>query len=157
MDLSSLPAVGAGFPSPSANFFEHDLDVRDVLIEHKEFTFFVRVEGNSMVGAGIHDTDILVVDRALNATQNSVVVVMLNGGCYVKRIQFREHETLLIAEHHSVPLLTVTERDDFSIFGVVTYSLHRVGARLTRGPVIQAQPPRSSGSLPDPKRTASER
>ena len=140
MDISSLPAVSAGFPSPAEPFFERSLDIADLLIQHKEFTFFFRVEGNSMVGAGIHDRDILVVDRALDAVDNSIVVAVLNGSFTVKRIQFREQEILLIAEHPRYPLLKVTTQDSFSIWGVVTYSLHAVGTRLTRGPIVPSRP-----------------
>ncbi len=140
MDLEHLPPVGAGFPSPAESFFEKRLDLSQLLTPHPDFTYFVRAQGNSMVGAGIHDGDILVVDRALNATSNAIVVVVLNAGFLVKRIQFRDQNILLIAEHHRTPLITVTERDSFSIWGVVTYSLHAVGARLTRGPVVPSQP-----------------
>lgn len=146
MDLSTLPAVGAGFPSPE--IVERDLDIHDLLIQHKEFTFYVRVQGNSMVGAGIHDTDVLVVDRALDPVQNSVVVVCLNDGYYVKRIQFREQETLLIAEHHSIPIIKVTAHDRFFVWGVVTYALHNVTPRLTRGPVVHSRSVDAPTSLP---------
>ncbi len=140
MDISSLPTIHAGFPSPAESFFERGLDIADLLIQHKEFTFFMNVEGNSMIGAGIHDTDILVVDRALEAVDNSIIVAVLNGGFTVKRIQFREQEILLISEHPRYPLLKVTEQDTFSIWGVVTYSIHAVGARLTRGPIVASRP-----------------
>lgn len=140
MDISSLPTIHAGFPSPAESFFERSLDIADLLIQHKEFTFFMNVEGNSMIGAGIHDTDILVVDRALEAVENSIVVAVLNGNFTVKRIQFREQEILLISEHPRYPLLKVTEQDTFSIWGVVTYSIHAVGARLTRGPIVASRP-----------------
>jgi len=114
-----------------------------MLVNNGNFTFFINVEGNSMVGAGIHDTDILVVDRAIDAVNNSIVIAVLNGNFTVKRIQFREQEILLLAEHPRYPLLKVTEQDTFSIWGVVTYSIHTVGARLTRGPIVpsRSQPP----------------
>ncbi len=152
MEMSSLPSVGAGFPSPAESFFERSLDVNDLLIQHKEFTYFARVEGNSMIGAGLHDGDILVVDRALDAFNNAIVVAALNGGFIVKRVQFREQETLLFSEHPRYPLLKVTPHDDFSIWGVVTYCLHPVGARLTHGPVVPSRPhsfrPTSTSTLP---------
>ena len=140
MDRSFLPAVGAGFPSPAESFFEKRLDLSELLIPHPDFTYFTRVEGESMSGAGIHNTDILVVDRALDAVDNSIIVAVLNGGFIVKRIQFREQHILLISEHHRYPLISVSEQDDFSIWGVVTYSIHAVGGRLTRGPVLPSRP-----------------
>ncbi len=136
MDISSLPIISAGFPSPAESFFERSLDVDDLLVKHKDFTFFLRVEGSSMVGAGIHNTDIIVVDRSLEAVDNSIVVAVLNGNFTVKRIRFREQEILLLAEHPRYPLLKVTNHDTFSIWGVVTYSIHSVGARLTHGPIV---------------------
>jgi DNA polymerase V len=140
MDVFALPSVGAGFPSPAESFFEKRLDLTQLLTPHPDFTYFTRVEGESMSGAGIHDGDILVVDRTLDAINNSIVVVILNGGFVVKRIQFREQGILLISEHHRYPLITVTEHDTFSIWGVVTYAIHAVGKRLTHGPVVPAPP-----------------
>ncbi len=140
MDIAHLPTLHAGFPSPAESFFERSLDIADLLIQHKEFTFFIKVEGNSMVGAGIHDTDILVVDRALEAVNNSIVIAVLNGNFTVKRIQFREQEILLISEHPRYPLLKVTRSRYLLYLGRRHLFNSSVGAGLTRGPIVPSRP-----------------
>ena len=131
----------AGFPSPAASFFEKRLNVADLLVPHPDFTYFVRVEGDSMRGAGLHGGDILVVDRSLDAVNNSIIVATLNGGFVVKRILFREQEIRLLSEHPRYPAITVQPDDGFSIWGVVTYSLHPVVPHAPRGPVVSEQHP----------------
>ena len=74
-----LEPVSAGFPSPAGDYIECRLDLNEHLIQHPSATFFVRVAGESMVGAGIHDGDMLIVDRSLEPVHGSVVVAALNG------------------------------------------------------------------------------
>ena len=71
--------VAAGFPSPADDYIENTLDLNDFLIEHPAATFFVRVTGDSMIGAGINSGDILIVDRALSARSGSIIVAVVNG------------------------------------------------------------------------------
>jgi len=139
MDVSFLPSVSAGFPSPAESFFEKRLNVNDLLVPHPDFTYFVRVEGDSMRGAGLQSGDILVVDRSLDAVNNSIIVAILNGGFVVKRILFEAQKVALLSEHPRYPAITVQPDDGFSIWGVVTYSLHPIVAHAPRGPVVPAQ------------------
>ena len=92
-----------------------------------------------MRGAGLHANDILVVDRSLDAVNNSVIVAVLNGGLVVKRILFEVQGVTLLSEHPRYPAITVQPEDGFSIWGVVTYSLHPVVAHAPRGPVVPEQ------------------
>ena len=81
--------MAAGFPSPADDYIETPLDLNDHLIEHPAATFFVRVTGESMIDAGIHDGDLLIVDRALEAGRGSVVIAVVFGEMTVKRLARR--------------------------------------------------------------------
>lgn len=71
------PTISAGFPSPAENYFEERLDLNRTLIQHPAATFFVKVEGDSMIDAGIHSGDILIVDRSLQPRKDAVVIAVL--------------------------------------------------------------------------------
>ena len=116
--------VKAGFPSPADDHIEQKLDLNQFLIKHPAATFFVRVDGNSMKGAGIHDRDILIVDRALSPKSGQIVVAILNGEFTVKRVKIEGRKLLLIPENPHFPLMEITEDIDFQIWGVVTYNIH---------------------------------
>src|SRR5207245_2179055 len=79
----------AGFPSPADDHLEKTLSLNELLVRHPAATFMMRVEGDSMINAGIQDGDILIVDRALTAEHNSIVVALLNGEFMVKRLKMR--------------------------------------------------------------------
>jgi DNA polymerase V len=81
-----IVTVPAGFPSPAEDYVEGPLDLNRHLIPHPAATFFVRVSGDSMVGAGIHSGDLLIVDRAITATHNHVIIAVLNGDLTIKRL-----------------------------------------------------------------------
>ncbi len=113
---------------------------------HPDWTFFAKADGDSMSGAGIHSGDVLVIDRSLDAVQHAVVVVILNGNFVVKRIQYQGDHILLLSEHHRYPPIRVDpEKDSFSIFGVVTWSLHSMNRQM-RGPVVAS--PSMAPTLP---------
>ncbi len=119
---SGLPA---GFPSPADDYLERQLDLHELLVEHPEATFFVRIEGDSMIGAGMHSGDILVVDRSLTASDGKIIVALLGGEFTVKRLQKRGQKICLAAENPRYRPLEVTEDSDFQVWGVVTYVIHR--------------------------------
>src|SRR4030042_6039051 len=81
-----ISRIKAGFPSPADDYIEKELDLNEYLIKHPAATFFVRVEGNSMIDAGIHSGDILIVDKSLEAKNNKIVIAVVNGELTVKRI-----------------------------------------------------------------------
>ena len=82
-------SVSAGFPSPADEYLEGKLDLNQHLIPHPLAIFFVRVSGNSMVGAGIYEGDLLIVDRSLEPRDGKVVIAVVNGELLVKRLRFR--------------------------------------------------------------------
>ena len=120
---ASAPA--AGFPAPGDDMVEKSLNVHDLLVTHPESTFFVRVEGDSMEGAGIFSGDILVVDRAVTATNGAIVVAAINGEMVVKRLRVREHVLTLVSENAAYAPITIGDGEDCFIWGVVTGSVRQ--------------------------------
>lgn len=118
--LGRLPA---GFPSPADDYIEGKLDLNRHLIKHPAATFFVRVTGNSMTGAGIHSGDLLIVDRSLEPTDGHVVVV-LDGELTVKRLQQGNGTSRLLAENPLYRPIEITEQQTVEIWGVVTNVIH---------------------------------
>ena len=93
--------VPAGFPSPAADYEENKLDLNKHLIKNPAATFFVRVTGDSMVKAGIHDGDLLVVDRSIEPRDKNVVIAVVNGELTVKRIRIKKNKLSLEAENEN--------------------------------------------------------
>ena len=121
-----LAGVQAGFPSPADDFIDKRLDLNEHLINHPAATFFVRAVGDSMLGAGIHDGDLLIVDRAVEASAGKVVMAAIGGELTVKRLE-RERERLLLSPANpDYPSFDVTNREDFEIWGVVSHVIHKL-------------------------------
>ena len=80
-------SVVAGFPSPAEQYLEPPLDLNELLVKRPAATFFVRVEGDSMIGAGIHDKDLLVVDRSLAPANGDIIIAAVDGEFTVKTLR----------------------------------------------------------------------
>ena len=120
----ALPYIEAGFPSPVEGELDSPLDLNELLIEHPRATFFVRVQGESMRGAGIFPGDLLIVDRALTPRSGQVVIAALNGEFTVKRLSLTPTGAQLIAENSSYRDISISEGDEFSVWGVVRFVVH---------------------------------
>lgn len=118
--------IKAGFPSPADDYIDKKLDLNEYLIKHPSATFFVRVEGESMIDAGIQSGDILVVDRAEKIANNKIVIAALNGELTVKRIQKNKDKVYLIPENSDFAPIEITPEMDFFVWGIVTWVLHKV-------------------------------
>jgi DNA polymerase V len=118
--------VSAGFPSPADDFIDKTLDLNEFLISHPSATFFVRVEGTSMIEAGIHPGDILIVDKALEAGPGSIVIAVIEGEFTVKRFQRTEGRCFLLAENPNFKPIEITEGMRVEVWGVVTFVIHKV-------------------------------
>jgi len=116
--------IAAGFPSPADDYVEDSIDLNQHLVRHKEATFFLRVKGDSMLGAGIHDGDLLVVDRALNPADGRVVIAVLDGELTVKRLGRKAGRVRLLPENPAYPVIEVNDEQDLVIWGVVTNVIH---------------------------------
>jgi len=130
-----LPLVGgrveAGFPSPADDFIERSLDLNEQLVTNPIATFFVRASGNSMDGAGIHNGDLLIVDRSVTPVHRSIVIAVVDGGLTVKRLSKRGSVASLLPEPSNVDQgeyvpIEVGSETDATIWGVVTWSVHRL-------------------------------
>ncbi len=121
-----LEQVAAGFPSPAGDYIERRLDLNEYLVQHPHATFFVRVAGDSMTGAGIHDGDILIVDRCLEACSGSVVIAAVNGELAVKRLLKRNGRCILKPENDAFSCIEAAEQNEVHIWGVAIYVIHRL-------------------------------
>lgn len=117
---ASSPA--AGFPAPGDDMVEKSLNINDLLVKHPASTFFVRVQGDSMEGAGIFSGDILVVDRSVEARSGLIVVAAVNGELVVKRLEKSNGTLRLISENDAYAPIVVGESEECFIWGVVTGS-----------------------------------
>ena len=124
----SLPLAGervaAGFPSPADDYVEVGIDLNDQLIRHPTSTFFLRVSGESMLGAGIHDGDLLVVDRSLDPRPGRVVVAVLDGEFTLKRLGQQHGRLRLEAVDPAYPPLELHRCGDVQIWGVAIHVIH---------------------------------
>jgi DNA polymerase V len=117
--------VYAGFPSPAADYAEQPLDLDELVVSHPVSTYYMRVVGDSMIGACIYPNDVIVVDRALTAANNRLVVARLGAQLTLKRLQIVKPKRIFLkSENPAYPPLEVKQRDDFEIWGVVTWVVH---------------------------------
>ncbi len=116
----------AGFPSAADDYLDKKLDLNEHLIKHPASTFFVKVKGDSMIGAGINSGDMLIVDRSLEAKNRSIIVAVVNGEFTVKRLFKRKDGFQLAAENPNFKAIEITPGMDFEIWGVVLHVIHSV-------------------------------
>ncbi len=119
-------SISAGFPSPADNYIDGELDLNSYLITNPPATFFVRVDGESMINAGIHPNDILIVDKSLEAKNNDIIIAAVNGEFTVKRLCKNNTSIKLLPDNPDYKEVTITSETDFEIWGVVTNVIHRV-------------------------------
>ena len=119
-------SISAGFPSPADDYIEDRLDLNELLVNNKPATFFLRVKGDSMINAGIHHGDIIVVDRSVQPANRSIVVAVLDGELTVKRLITRSGIAELHAENPKYAPICLQEGQELTIWGVVTSSVHQV-------------------------------
>ena len=118
--------VSAGFPSPADDYVEKTLDLNELLVQKPAATFFVRAQGESMLGAGIHPNDILIVDRSIDPVPGKIVICALNGELTVKRLEQDNGQWQLKAENPAYPDIVLHEELELVIWGVVTNVIHSV-------------------------------
>ncbi len=118
--------ISAGFPSPADDFKEVRISLDKVVVKNKAATFYARVAGQSMVGAGLDDGDLLVIDRSLEPTDGKIAVCFIDGEFTVKRLKVDKDCVWLIPENEQYKPLQVTEDNDLIIWGIVTHVLKAV-------------------------------
>lgn len=117
-------AISAGFPSPAEDDASEKMDLNELLIKHPSATFFLRVSGSSMLKAGIHHNDILVVDRSIEPSHGKIVIACVNGELTVKRLRCEGKKVQLVAENDAYFPIDITESMDLRFWGVVTSVIH---------------------------------
>ncbi len=118
--------INAGFPSPADDYLEGKLDLNQLLIQNPSSTFFARVRGNSMIDAGIHDGDILIIDKSLEPKQTSVLVCFIDGEFTVKKVMKANGDFYLIPQNREFAPIKIDKTSDFRLWGVVTYCIHKL-------------------------------
>lgn len=118
--------VPAGFPSPAADHTQKRIDLNEHLIRNKEATFLFRVRGDSMTGVGIYEGDTLLVDRSVEPKHNHIVLAVLNNEFTFKRLYRRGGVVKLVAENPIYPTLAIKPEEELTIWGVVTFNLHKL-------------------------------
>jgi len=119
-----LDRISAGFPSPADDYQEGKLDLNEHLIPNPLATFFLRVAGDSMVEAGIHPGDLIIVDRAIEPRDGKVVVAVVDGELTLKRLRYRGGQPQLVPDNPQYPALAIGEDTDCRIWGVVLHAIH---------------------------------
>lgn len=121
-----LSSVKAGWPSPADDYIDEQINLHEIAVKNPAATFFLQAAGDSMIDAGIHDGDILVVDRSAEARHNRVVIAALDGELLVKFLKQRAGRTWLAPANPDYPNIEITGREYVHIWGVVTYVLHKL-------------------------------
>lgn len=115
--------VSAGFPSPADDFKETRISLDKVAVKNEAATFYARVAGQSMIGAGLDDGDLLVIDRSLEPQDGKIAVCLIDGDFTVKRLKVEKDCIWLMAENKHYKPILVTEENELMIWGIVTHVL----------------------------------
>ena len=118
--------ISAGFPSPADDFKEIRISLDKELVKNQESTFYARVSGDSMLGAGIDDGDLLVIDKSLSPENGKIVVCFIDGEFTVKRIKKEEDRLYLMPENKKYKRIEIKEENELIIWGVVEYVIKKV-------------------------------
>jgi DNA polymerase V len=125
--------VMAGFPSPAGDYIDNELNLKTLLMRNESSTFYVQVVGNSMVDVNIFEGDILVVDKSLDPTKDSILVCFIDGEFTVKKVSKIGKEFFLIPANPEFKPIKIEESSDFRLWGVVTFVIHDVRKNVRTG------------------------
>lgn len=115
--------VPAGFPSPAADHIEKHLSLDELFDIRAPHVYLVKIEGDSMQGAGIYNGDLVIVDRSAYAEHGDIVIAALNDEPVCKRLYMRDDHVILQSENTRYPARHIMEGDELAIWGVVRYSI----------------------------------
>ena len=119
-------SISAGFPSPADDFKEIRISLDKELVRNKDATFYARVSGESMIGAGLDDGDLLVIDRSLSPENGKIAVCLVDGEFTVKRIKKEKNKLYLMPENKKYKPIELKEENELIIWGVVEYVIKKV-------------------------------
>jgi len=119
-------ANATGFGAAADDYAERGIDLNEQLVGNKTTTFFMRVNSDAMIGAGIFNGDVIIVDRSLEAKSGKVVVAVLNGEMLVRRLERSFNKVRLVPDTKKLAPIDVDPYAEFSVWGVVTYVIHQL-------------------------------
>lgn len=117
-------ADATGFTAAADDYMERGIDLNEQLIKNKPATFFFRMTGDAMAGAGIFNGDVLIVDRSIKTANGKIVVAVLNGEMLVRRLETSINKIRLLPESPRLSPIEVDQQSSFNVWGVVTYNIH---------------------------------
>lgn len=118
--------ISAGFPSSNDDVVGERVSLDDTLIKNKNSTFYAKVNGQSMINAGLNHDDLLVIDRSLEPVDKKIAVCYIDGEFTVKRLRVSNNEVWLQPENPDYPIIKITEDNNFLIWGIVTNVIKKV-------------------------------
>ena len=118
--------ISAGFPSPADDFKEIRISLDKELVKNEEATFYARVSGDSMQGAGLENGDLLIIDRSIEPSNNKIAVCFVDGEFTVKRIKIESKKLYLIPENKKYLPIEINEENELIIWGIVTYVIKKL-------------------------------
>jgi DNA polymerase V len=118
--------ISAGFPSPADDFKETRISLDRELVKNKEATFYARVDGDSMIGAGLEDGDLLVIDKSLDSENGRIAICLIDGDFTVKRIKKEKNKLYLMPENKKYKPIELKEESELVIWGIVEYVIKKV-------------------------------
>jgi DNA polymerase V len=122
-----VPTANAtGFGAAADDYAERGIDLNEQLIKNKPATFFMRVNSDAMIGAGIHCGDVVIVDRSLEAKNGKVIIAVLEGEMLIRRLEINKEKKRLLPATQKLSPIEISETSSFSVWGVVTYVIHSV-------------------------------
>lgn len=117
-------ANATGFGAAADDYMDRGIDLNEQLIRNKPATYFFKMKGDAMTGAGIFDNDILVVDRSVKNINGRVIVAILNGELLVRRFHKNFSSAFLIADNDRYKTINLAEFGEFAVWGVVIHAIH---------------------------------
>ncbi len=120
-----VPTANAtGFGAAADDYAERGIDLNEQLIKNKPATFFMRVNSDAMMGAGIHIGDVVIVDRSIEARNGKVIIVVLDGEMLIRKLEINEGKKRLLPATKKLSPIEITESNSYLVWGVVTYVIH---------------------------------
>ena len=124
--IPMVEGIHAGFPSPAEDYTEPVLDLNRYVIKNPASTFYARISGDSMVGVGIQDGDIVVIDKSLEPANDQIAVCFIDGEFTLKRIHPENGRLFLMPHNPNFPSIEITEENNFQVWGIVTYIIKKM-------------------------------
>lgn len=114
-----------GFPSPASDHLEKALNLEELVVFRPSATFYVRAQGNAMKRSGIHDKDILIVDRSITPSHGHIIITSIDEEPSIRRFAKQGSRIFLVSDDSSLQPIAITKETAWTIWGVITHVIHR--------------------------------